>query len=87
MPSNKPSALSKNSVVADQVAKAKKLAKDRGSGKRKWEDLSCDDMQLLENFDTKNLLKRMKEILAPRGSAFRSQLSSASAAAQHGSYV
>ena len=68
---------------ADQVAKAKKLASDRDSGKRKWEDLSRDDMQLLEDFDVGRLHKRRKEILAPRGSAFRSQLSSASAAAEH----
>ncbi len=69
--------------IADQVAKAKKLANDRNSGKRKWEDLSRDDMQLLEDFDTQRLHKWRKEMLVPRGSAFRSQLSSASAAAEH----
>ena len=59
---------------ADQVAKTKKLAMDRDSGKRKWEDISPDDSQLLEDFDTGRLQKRRREILAPRGSAFRSQL-------------
>ena len=55
----------------------------RDSCKRKWEDFSRDDMQLVEDFDTRRLHMRRKEILAPRGSAFRSQLSSASAAAEH----
>ena len=36
-----------------------------------------------EGFDPGKLQKRRKEIRAPRGSAFRSQLSSASAAAEH----
>ena len=42
-----------------------------------------DDMQLLEDFDVERLHKRRNEILAPNGSAFRSHLSSASAAAEH----
>jgi len=69
--------------VADQIAKAKRLATDRDSGKRRFDDMCADDQQLLEDFDTGSMQKRRRSILAPRGSAFRSQLSSASAAAEH----
>ena len=61
---------------ANQVAKAKKLAMDRDSGKRKWEDISLDDKQLLEDYDTGRLETRRKDILAPRHPASRSRLSS-----------
>ena len=61
--------------IADQVSKAKKLAMDRDSGKRKWADISPGDKQLLEDYDTGKLQKRRKEILAPRNSPFRSRLS------------
>ena len=54
---------------------------DRDSGKRKWEDISPDDSQLLEDFDTGRLYKRRKEMVADRMPSFRSQLSSAIAAA------
>ena len=60
--------------ITDQIAEAKKLAKDRDSGKRKFDDISADDQQLLHDFETGRLQKRKMEILAPKGSAFRSQL-------------
>ena len=75
--------ISRSRKLSDQVAKAKKLVMHRDSGKRKWEDLSRDDKQLLEDFETRRLHKRRDATLAPRGSAFRSELSSASVAAEH----
>ena len=69
--------------LTGQIAKAKQLAIDRDSGKRKFDTLRSEDQQLLEDFDTGKLHKRKKANLAPRGSAFRLQLSSASAAAEH----
>ena len=69
--------------LTGQIAKAKQLANDRDSGKRKFDTFSSEDQQLLEDFDTGKLHKRKKANLVPRGSAFRLQLSSASAAADH----
>ena len=69
--------------VSDQIAKAKRIATDRDSGKRRFDDMCADDQQLIEDFDTGRLQKRSRSTLAPRGSAFRSQLPSASAAAEH----
>ena len=77
------SRISSSRRIADQVAEAKKLAMDRDSGKRKFEDISPEDQQLLQDFDTGKLQKRRREILAPKGSAFRSRLSSASVGAEH----
>ena len=69
--------------VSDQIAKAKRLVTDRDRGKRRFDDMCADDQQLIEDFETGRLQKRSRSTLAPRGSAFRSQLPSASAAAEH----
>ena len=69
--------------VSDQIANAKRIATDRDSGKRRFDDMCADDQQLIEEFDTGRLQKRSRSTLAQRGSAFRSQLPSASAAAEH----
>ena len=39
---------------ADQLAKAKKLAMDRDSGKRKFDNMSEADLQLLEELGTRH---------------------------------
>ena len=67
--------------MANQITKAKRLATDRNSGKRQLDDMCAEDQQLLRDFDFGRLQKRRSGILAPSGSAFRSQLSSASAGA------
>ena len=69
--------------VSDQIAKAKRLVTDRDRGKRRFGDMCADDQQLIEDFETGRLQKRRRSTLAPRGSAFRSQQPSASAAAEH----
>ena len=46
-------------------------------------DMRADDQPLLEDFEAGRLQKRRRNILAPRGAASRSQLGSASAAAEH----
>ena len=62
------------------------LAKDRDDGKRAFDNMSSADQLLLEDFDTGRLHKRRKEIVGDRLPSFRSQVSSASAAAEHADY-
>ena len=69
--------------IAEEFAHAKRLAKDRDIGKRKFDDMSDADQQLLEDFDTEMLHNRRKTIVVERLPSFRSQMSSASAAAHH----
>ena len=69
--------------IAAQFPQAKLLAQDRDSGKRKFEDMSRADQQLLEYFDTDKLHKRRRQNLAHKSPAFRTHMSFASAAAEH----
>ena len=69
--------------LTGQITKAKQLAIDRDSDKRKFENMSSSDQQLLEQFDTRVLHKRRKQILMEKLPAFRSQMSCAGAAAEH----
>ena len=69
--------------IAEEFSHAKILAKDRDDSKRKFDDMSVADQELLEDFDTGRLSKRRKMILVERLPSFRSQVSSASAAAHH----
>ena len=61
--------------IAVQIAKAKRLATDRDSGKRRFDDMCADDQQLLEELETGRLQKRRRKTLPPRAAPFRSQLS------------
>ena len=72
--------------VADEFSHAKILAKDRDDGKRAFDDMSVADQLLLEDFDTGRLHKRRREIVGDRLPSFRSQMPSASAAAEHANY-
>ena len=69
--------------IAEVFPHAKILAKDRDIGKREFDDMSDADQRLLEDFDRERLDKRRKNILVERLPSFRSQMSSASAAAHH----
>ena len=69
--------------VVDQIATAKRLVQERDSRKRHFVDMCARDQQLLEAFETGILQKRRTSCQVPRGAAFRSQLASASAAAEH----
>ena len=51
-----------------------------------FDNMSVADQQLLEDFDTGRLHKRRKEIVGDRLPSFRSQVPSASAAAEHANY-
>ena len=70
--------------IANQIARAKMLAEGRDTGTRKLKDMSPADKRLLEDFDTERLAKRRKMILVQKPPAFRSQLSEAAPAAEHG---
>ena len=54
--------------------------------KRAFDNMSVADQLLLEDFDTERLHKRRRLIVADRLPSFRSQVSSASAAAEHANY-
>ena len=71
---------------AEKFPHAKMLAKDRDDGKRAFDNMSAADQLLLEDFDTERLHKRRRLIVADRLPSFRSQVSSASAAAEHANY-
>ena len=72
--------------IAEKFPHAKMLAKDWDDGKRAFDNMSAADQQLLEDFDTERLHKRRRLIVADRLPSFRSQVSSASAAAEHANY-
>ena len=72
--------------IAEKFSHAKILAKDRDDGKRAFDNMSVADQLLLEDFDTERLHKRRRLIVADRLPSFRSQVSSASAAAEHANY-
>ena len=72
--------------IAEEFSHAKMLAKDRDDGKRAFDNMSVADQLLLENFDTGRLHKRRKIIVGDSLPSFRSQVSSASAAAEHSNY-
>ena len=69
--------------IAKEFSHAKMLAKDRDDGKRAFDNMSVADQLLLEDFDTGRLRKRRREIVGGKLPSFRSQVSSASAAAEH----
>ena len=69
--------------LAAQFAKGKRLGKDRDSGKRRVDDMSTAEHQILEDYDCGRLQKRRRQVQTPRGSAFRSPRPWASAAEEH----
>ena len=71
-------------------ARGKILAAERDKGKRKFDDMSPADQQVLQDFETNELAKRRKKIrtrcwIPKRRFAFRSERPSAPAAAEHSS--
>ena len=65
------------------VSHAKILANHRDIGNRKFDDMSDADQQFLQDSDTERLHNRRKKVMMERLPSFRSQMSSASAAAHH----
>ena len=49
--------------IAEEFAHAKILANDRDIGKRKFDDMSVADQQLVQEFDSERLHKRRNNIL------------------------
>ena len=72
--------------IAEEFSHARILAKDRDDGKRAFDNLSVADQLLLEDFGTGRLRKRRRQIVGDRLLPFCSQVSSASAAAEHANY-
>ena len=67
----------------DEFAKAKMLVNDRESGKRKIEDMSPADQELVADFDRERLHTRRNKLLLQKRPTFRSHVSSVDAAAEH----
>ena len=70
---------------AEKLSRAEKPAKDRDNGKRLFDNMKSQDEQLLQDFDTERLHKH-RRLIEDRLLAFRSQVSSTSAAAEHAIY-
>ena len=63
-------------TIAEEFSHAKMLTKDRDNGKHAFDDMNVADQLLLEDFDTRRLHKRRKEIVRDRLLPFRSQMTS-----------
>ena len=72
--------------IAEEFSHAKMLTKDRDNGKRAFDDMNVADQLLLEDFETRRLHKRRKEIGGDRLPSFRSQMSSEIPAADDAKY-
>ncbi len=70
--------------IAELIARGKMLAAERDKGKRKFDDMSPADKQVLEDFETNELAKRRKMIRVQKPAAFRSERPSANVAAEYG---
>ncbi len=81
---------SKIKEIAKLIVRGKMLAAERHKGKRKFDDMSPADQQVLQDFETNELAKRRKKIrtrcwIPKRRFVFRSERPSAPAAAEYGS--
>ena len=67
--------------IAEKFSHTKMVAQDRDNGKRTHGDMAIGDQLLLEDFDTSRKHKWKKKMVADKLPKFRSQMSSAIAAA------